>query len=122
MPLAIMGNLIGNEKSGLSTVLLRSAGAHVVQPSGTSGIPASSKNSKHLDRMLFVLLRRDPYVPLLRNSRFLFDLLILNNRTADDRLRLFNDLGQVFGAFKAFRIKLVDLFCAGGPSSKPAAR
>jgi len=55
----------------------------------------------------------------IRNSRFLFGLLALSDRTADDRLRLFNDLGQVFGAFKAFRIKLVDLFGAGGLSSKP---
>jgi hypothetical protein len=44
MPLAIMGNLIGNEKSGLSKALLKSARGDVVQSSRKSGVPASSKS------------------------------------------------------------------------------
>jgi hypothetical protein len=43
-PWAIMGNLIGKEKLGLSTALLKSARGDVVQPSWKSGVPASSKN------------------------------------------------------------------------------
>jgi hypothetical protein len=57
MPLAIMGNLIGNEKSGLSTALLKSAGDDVVQPSSKSRILLQGKNSKHLQRMLFMFIK-----------------------------------------------------------------
>jgi hypothetical protein len=52
-PPAIMRNLIGNERSGLSTVLLKSAGAHVVQPSGRSGTLLQARISKHLEIMLW---------------------------------------------------------------------
>jgi hypothetical protein len=75
LPLAIVVNLIGNEKPGLSTVLLNSADANVVQPSGRSGVPASN-TPKHLYRMLLVkgvlpnyLLHRRPQRTLRKSGK-----------------------------------------------------
>jgi hypothetical protein len=63
MQLAIMANLIGNEKSGLSTALSKSAGAHVVQPRSRSGILLQASTHNILDSCCF--LRRDLDVLML---------------------------------------------------------
>ena len=75
-------------------------------------------SSTHGHRVIDEILREQS----CRDRRFLPSSRDSCQRLADERLRFLLNAPQVLAPAKAFRVKLVDLFCAGRTRREPTLR